>query len=73
MNIAQLLVWASVAPQLISAGIATEQQIVQMIKLMHGTQMTEPELNTIIALVIAGAAKHKALADLDAASSTAAA
>ena len=53
-------------PQLLAAGIATEQQIVGLIK-SFSPGLTDPELNAIVALVVAGAQRHKALADADAA------
>jgi hypothetical protein len=53
-------------PSLLSAGIATEQDIVTIVKAFH-PGMTDAELNAVCALVVAGATRHKALADADAA------
>lgn len=58
------LAFLTALPQLIAAGIATEQQIVGLIKSFQ-PGMSEPELNAILELITQGAQRHKALADAD--------
>jgi len=53
-------------PQLLTAGLATEQQVSALIKSFQ-PGMTDAELNAVLQIVIAGATRHKALADADAA------
>jgi hypothetical protein len=52
-------------PQLIAAGIATEQQIVGLVKSFN-PGMTDAEMNAVLEIVKAGAAKHLAQAQADA-------
>lgn len=61
MTIAFLLI----LPQLIAAGISTEQEVETMIKLIQ-PGMTDAELNAILQALGASAAKHKAIAEADA-------
>jgi len=61
MTIAML----ALLPQLLSAGLATEQEVANLIKSFQ-PGMTDAELNAVLQLVISGATKHKALADADA-------
>ena len=51
-------------PQLINAGIATEQQIVFLIKSFH-TGMTDAEANAVLELVKADAKRRSDLAAAD--------
>lgn len=65
MTAKQLLTWIQVAPALIAALIMTEQQIVALIRSMHADELSEAELDEVCELILAGAARHKALADAD--------
>lgn len=51
-------------PQLINAGIATEQQVAGLIKSFH-SGLTDAEANAVLELVRADAQRRKALADAD--------
>lgn len=57
-------------PQLIAAGLATEQQVVGIIRSFH-PGMSDAEVNAVLQLVIDGATKHKQLADEDLAAAAA--
>jgi hypothetical protein len=59
------IAFLALLPQLVAAGLATEQEVVATIKAFQ-PGMTDAELNAVLALVTAGAQKHKALADADA-------
>ncbi len=61
----QILAWIQIAQVALQAGIATEQQIAAWFKSVHGTQMTDAEMDTILDGVIADAQKRKALADAE--------
>lgn len=58
------LAFIMLLPQLLAAGINTEQEIAAVIKSFH-PGMSDPELNAILSLIVAGAQRHKALADAD--------
>ena len=51
-------------PQLLAAGVSTEQEIVAAVK-SFTPGLTDAELNVTLGLIKAGAARHKALAQLD--------
>lgn len=65
MQIGQLLGWVQVAQIAAAAGIATAQTVAGWIRSVHGTQMTEEELNAVIDLVLSDAGRRKTLADAD--------
>lgn len=60
MSVAFLLL----LPQLLSAGISTEQEILGAIR-SFTPGLTDAELNATLELLKAGAARHKALAHAD--------
>jgi ABC-type antimicrobial peptide transport system ATPase subunit len=66
MDLQQILAWVQAGQVLYSVGAATVANIRTWIK-SQNPAATEAELNAICDVIIAGATKHKALADLDAA------
>jgi hypothetical protein len=66
MSLQQALVWANVGQQLVVAGIATVTNIKTWIQAQHAG-LSEADLNAILDNIIAGATRHKELADADAA------
>ena len=58
------LAFLALLPQLIAAGISTEQEIAAILHAAHPT-LSDAELNAIVAAIKSSAARHKALADAD--------
>jgi hypothetical protein len=58
------LAMLALLPQLIAAGLATAAQVKALLATSN-PGMTDVEMDAILDLVIAGATRHKALADAD--------
>lgn len=65
MNLQQILAWVQAGQVLYSAGAATIANIRTWIQ-SQNPAATEAQLNEICDVIIAGATKHKSLADQDA-------
>ena len=66
IDIQTALVWAQVGQQLVSIGIATVENIQAWIQAQH-PGISEADLNAILDTIAAGASRHRALAEQDAA------
>ena len=64
MSLQQILAWVMAGQQLVGVGAATVDQIRGWIK-AGASQLSEADLNAILAAIAQGAARHKALADAD--------
>lgn len=58
------LAFIALLPQLISAGIATANEIKALLA-TSTPGLSDAELNTVLQLIVTKAQQHKALADLD--------
>lgn len=65
MTVLQALAWIQAGQTLLTAGVATAQNIRTWIAAQHAG-LSEAELNGILETVSAGAARHQALANADA-------
>jgi hypothetical protein len=65
MSVIQIVAWLQAGSQLIAAGAATAEQIKGFIKSLH-PGLPDADLNALLDAIIASAARHKRLADLDA-------
>lgn len=66
MSAAQLIAWTQAAQLLIGAGIATVGQIKDIISSIHGEQLPDEQLNSILDWVVADANHRKIIAQAEA-------
>lgn len=71
MTVQQLLAWMNLASAAIPAGTAAVAAITQVIKAIHGPQMSDADMNAALALIFDDASRRKALALNDALGQTA--
>lgn len=65
LTIAQIAAWIAAGQQLVAVGVATAENIKTWIKALH-PDLSDADLNAILDAIVAGASRHKALADADA-------